>query len=96
MTSAQVHIVDLGPTLLGPFSDSAHDYVAKVLSRKGVRMHLGVAVTEIGPGHVTLGDGTTIATRCVVWGGGIMAPPLAAVSHGYRAGAAGASRSSPT
>jgi NADH dehydrogenase len=80
VTSAQVHIVDLGPTLLGPFSDSAHDYVAKVLARKGVRMHLGVAVTEIGPGHVTLADGTTILTRCVVWGGGIMAPPLAAAA----------------
>jgi NADH dehydrogenase len=80
VTSAQVHIVDLGPTLLGPFSDSAHDYVAKILARKGVRTHLGVAVTEIGPGHVTLGDGTTILTRCVVWGGGIMAPPLAAVA----------------
>ena len=78
--AAQVHIVDLGPTLLGPFSDSAHDYVAKVLGRKGVRLHLGVAVTEIGPGHVTLADGTEIRTRCVVWGGGIMAPPLAAVS----------------
>jgi NADH dehydrogenase len=81
VTSAQIHIVDLGPTLLGPFSDEAHNYVAKVLTRKGVRMHLGVAVTEVGSGHVTLGDGTTIATRCVVWGGGIMAPPLAAVSH---------------
>jgi NADH dehydrogenase len=80
VTSAQIHIVDLGPTLLGPFSDKAHDYVAKVLTRKGVQMHLGVAVTEIGPGHVTLADGTTILTRCVVWGGGIMAPPLAAAS----------------
>src|SRR3954470_24453147 len=77
VTSAQIHIVDLGPTLLGPFSDEAHDYVAKVLGRKGVQMHLGVAVTEVGPGHVTLADGTTILTRCVVWGGGIMAPPLA-------------------
>jgi NADH dehydrogenase len=75
--AAQIHIVDLGPTLLGPFSDTAHDYVAKVLGRKGVRLHLGVAVTEIGPGHVTLADGTTIKTRCVVWGGGIKAPDLA-------------------
>jgi NADH dehydrogenase len=75
--AAEIHIVDLGPTLLGPFSDRAHDYVAKVLGRKGVRLHLGVAVTEIGPGHVTLADGTTIKTRCVVWGGGIKAPSVA-------------------
>jgi NADH:ubiquinone reductase (H+-translocating) len=77
VSAAQIHIVDLGHTLLGPFSESAHDYVAKVLGRKGVRMHLGVAVTDVGAGHVTLADGTTIRTRCVVWGGGIMAPTVA-------------------
>jgi NADH dehydrogenase len=81
VTSAQIHLVDLGPTLLGAFSDEAHDYVAKVLTRKGVRLHLRVAVTEVGAGHVTLGDGTTIRTRCVVWGGGIMAPPVALASE---------------
>jgi NADH:ubiquinone reductase (H+-translocating) len=48
-----------------------------VLHRKGVRTHLGVAVTEVAPGHVTLSDGTTIATHCVVWGGGIRAAALA-------------------
>ena len=78
VTSAQIHLVDLGHTLLGPFSDSAHDYAAKVLGRKGVRLHLGVAVTEVGAGHVSLADGTTLRTRCVVWGGGIKAPPVAA------------------
>jgi NADH:ubiquinone reductase (H+-translocating) len=77
VSAARVHIVDLGHALLGPFSEHAHSYVAKVLGRKGVQVHLGVAVTEVGPGHVTLADGTTIRTRCVVWGGGIMAPPLA-------------------
>ena len=54
VTAAQIHIVDLGHALLGPFSEQAHDYVAKVLGRKGVRLHLGIAVTEVGPGHVTL------------------------------------------
>jgi NADH dehydrogenase len=80
VTSAQVHVVDLGHVLLGAFSDDAHDYAAKVLTRKGVRLHLGVAVTEIGAGHVALADGTVIRTRCVVWGGGIMAPPVAEAS----------------
>ena len=78
VTAAQVHLVDHGTTLLAPFSDRAHDYVSKVLERKSVRLHLGVAVTEVGPGHVALGDGTTIRTRCVVWGGGIMAPAATA------------------
>jgi NADH dehydrogenase len=78
VSAAQVHIVDLGHTLLGPFSDEAHDYVAKVLGRKGVRLHLGVAVNEVAPGHVTLADGSVVKTHCVIWGGGIMAPSLAA------------------
>jgi NADH:ubiquinone reductase (H+-translocating) len=71
VSAARVHLVDLGHVLLGAFSDTAHDYVAKVLHRKGVEVHLGVRVTEVGAGHATLSDGTTIPTRCVVWGGGI-------------------------
>ena len=80
VSAAQIHVVDLGHTLLGPFSDRAHDYVAKILTRKGVHLHLGTAVTEIGPGHVRLRDGTEIRTRCVVWGGGIKAPAVAATA----------------
>ena len=78
VSAAQIHLVDLGHALLGPFSDRAHDYAAKILGRKGVRLHMGVAVTEVGPGHVSLADGSTIRTRCVVWGGGIQAPAVAA------------------
>ena len=53
------------------------------------RLHLDTKVTEVGPGGVTLGDGTSIPTRCVVWGGGIAAPPVAAAAgvpqgHGGR------------
>jgi NADH dehydrogenase len=80
VSAAQVHLVDLGNVLLGPFSEHAHDYVAKALARRGVRMHLGVGVTEIAPGYVTLSDGSAIRTRCVVWGGGIKAAPLAAAA----------------
>jgi len=80
VSAAQIHLVDHGHALLGGFSDSAHDYAAKVLGRKGVRLHMGVAVTEIGPGHATLGDGTVLPTRCVVWGGGLKAAPVAAAA----------------
>ena len=86
VAAARIHLVDLGDALLGPFSDKAHDYVAKVLARKDVDVHLGVAVKEVGPGHVKLADGSTILTRCVIWGGGIMAPEVAAAEtlpHGH-------------
>ena len=74
VSAARIHLVDLGHVLLAAFSEKAHDYVAKVLQRKGVELHLGVAVTEVGAGHVdAVGRHARSATRCVVWGGGIKA-----------------------
>ncbi len=75
---AAVHLIDHGDALLKPFSDSAHGYVSKVLDEKGVQVHLGTGVTEVGTGHARLSDGSIIPTRCVVWGGGIEAAAVAA------------------
>jgi NADH:ubiquinone reductase (H+-translocating) len=77
-SAARIHILDFGDALLKPFSDKAHAYVAKVLEEKGVEIHLGTGVKEVGTGHALFSDGTTLATRCVVWGGGIKAAPVAA------------------
>jgi NADH dehydrogenase len=76
--AAQVHLLDYGDALLKPFSDKAHGYVAKVLQDKGVQIHLGTGVKEVGSGHATLSDGTVVPTRCVIWGGGIKAAAVAA------------------
>jgi len=80
VTSAKVIMIDHGHAVLGPFSDSAHEYAAKVLQKDGVQVRLGTGVTEVGPGHVTLSDGTSLRTRCVIWGGGLKAAPVAAAS----------------
>jgi NADH dehydrogenase len=77
---AQVHLVDHGHTLLSMFAPSSGEYAAKVLQRDKVRLHLGTAVTAVGPGHVTLSDGSTIRTRCVIWGGGLQAAPIAGMA----------------
>ncbi len=74
---ANLYLVDLGHVLLAAFSDKAHEYAAKVLQREGVHLKLGVSAKQIAPDRVVLSDGTEILTRCVVWGGGIMAPTLA-------------------
>ena len=62
------------------FFDKGHAYAARILEKDGVELRLGVGVKAIGPGHVTLSDGSTIKTRCVVWGGGLMAAPIAGAS----------------
>jgi NADH dehydrogenase len=77
-SAAKIHLLDYGDALLKPFSDKAHGYVAKVLEDKGVKIHLGTGVKEVGTGHALLSDGSTIATRCVIWGGGIKAAAVAA------------------
>jgi NADH dehydrogenase len=86
---ARVIMVDPGEAVLGPFSPKAHDYASKVLQRDGVEIRLGTAVNEVAADHVVLSDGGTIPTRCVIWGGGIKAAPLAGHSglqqgHGGR------------
>src|SRR4029077_7235002 len=66
-----------GQALLKMFADKGHAYAARVLAKDGVELLLGSGVKAIGPGHVTLSDGSTIKTRCVIWGGGLMAAPIA-------------------
>jgi len=77
-SAARIVLLDYGDALLKPFSDKAHAYVAKVLTEKGVEIRLGTGVKEVGRGHAVLSDGSILPTRCVVWGGGIMAAPVAA------------------
>jgi NADH dehydrogenase len=73
-----IYLVDHGPVVLAPFSDRAHTYAAEKLQHNGVHLKLGTGVTEVGPGKVTLSDGTEILSRAVVWAGGIQAPELVA------------------
>ena len=88
IAGAKVILVDLGHTVLAPFSDEAHAYAAKQLQRRGVELKLGVSAKEIAADHVTLSDGTTLKTHLTVWGGGLMAAPLSGQS-GVSAGRGG-------
>jgi NADH:ubiquinone reductase (H+-translocating) len=76
-SAAKIYLLDYGDALLKPFSDEAHDYVAKVLTEKGVEIRLGTGVKEVASGHAVLSDGTVVPTRCVIWGGGIKGAPVA-------------------
>jgi len=73
----KITLVDVGHNVLGPFSDKAHEYVAKVLEKDGVQLKLGVGAKEIAEDRVIFADGSEILTRVVVWAGGIKAPDLA-------------------
>jgi NADH dehydrogenase len=77
---AKVYVVDLGHVVLNGFSDKAHQYASKVLQDRGVEIKLGTGVKEVAADHVVLSDGSSIATRCVAWAGGLMAAAPAAAS----------------
>ena len=74
---ATVHLVDHGKALLAPFSDKSHQYALDKLTRHGVKVTFGVAVTQVEPDKVHLSDGSQLRTRTVIWGGGESAGPLA-------------------
>lgn len=86
--AATVHLVDHGNALLKPFSDKSHEYALNKLTEHGVRVTFGVAVTRVDPDAVQLSDGTALATRTVIWGGGESASPIAA-STGAKPGRGG-------
>ncbi len=77
-SEAHIYLVDHGDALLKPFSDKAHGYVARVLKDKGVDVQLETGLQEVYSGHAVFSDGTVVPTRCIVWGGGIMAADVAA------------------
>jgi NADH dehydrogenase len=76
VSRARIVLVDHGRFVLGPFSPKAHDYAAKALQRDGVELRLGTSVEEIRADAVMLSGGETLATRCVIWGGGLQAADL--------------------
>jgi NADH:quinone reductase (non-electrogenic) len=77
VSRARIHLVDHGATLLAAFSDRAHEYAAKALTEKGVRLVLGASVVEVAPDRVKFADGSEILTHCAVWAGGLEARSLA-------------------
>ena len=73
----KITLVDRGHALLGQFSDKAHGYALDKLTAAGADVRLGVGITAVHPDKVELDDGTAIATRTVVWGGGESASAIA-------------------
>src|SRR6478735_6329880 len=66
----QITLVDRGNALLAQFSSKAHGYATRKLVEAGAAVRLGVGVAAVTPDGVVFDDGTEIATRTVVWGGG--------------------------
>lgn len=71
-------IVDIAPAALPEPGSRLSTAALEVLHRRGVEVRLGVSVKETTNRKVTLTDGTTIASRTLIWGAGVAPSPLIA------------------
>lgn len=79
--SAQVLLIEAGPRILSTFPPTLSACARKQLERLGVTVMTGAGVTDIGEGHLRLGNGQpgtqrVIATRTRLWAAGVQASPL--------------------
>lgn len=75
--STRVILVEMQPYLLAPYPDDLRQAALEQLQSLGVEVRLGSPVEEVAQDHVTLADGTVIATHTLVWAAGVKGSPLA-------------------
>jgi NADH:ubiquinone reductase (H+-translocating) len=76
--SAEVHLYEMNPALLGPFKPRIQEYAKEALEERGVQVHLGEGVVEIEPTRVHLTSGRVVKAHTLVWAAGIAANPISA------------------
>ncbi len=73
--SVRVVLVEQTPQLLGPFAARLRSYALRQLERRGVDVRLSTGITEVGPDHVRLSDGTELPAQLTVWAAGVAVDP---------------------
>jgi len=73
---ARILLVEAGPRILSAFPESLADHAVKVLTKLGVTVRTGEAVTGMEPGVVQIA-GKPVRAGTVIWGAGVQASPVA-------------------
>ncbi|WP_136621126.1 MULTISPECIES: NAD(P)/FAD-dependent oxidoreductase [Mesorhizobium] len=74
--SARVVLIEAGPRILSGFSERLSAYARRALTRLGVEIKLGHAVSKCGDAGVEL-DGVFLAAKTIIWAAGVAASPAA-------------------
>jgi NADH:ubiquinone reductase (H+-translocating) len=69
-------LVDVAPAVLPELGPQLGDHALGVLRDRGVDVRLETSVASADEAGVVLTDGTTIRTRTLIWGAGVVASPL--------------------
>ena len=73
---ARIVLVEAGPRLVPAFSERHSAYATRALERAGVEVRLGLPVTHVDAGGVTIGE-ERIEAATVLWCTGVQGVPLA-------------------
>lgn len=84
-----IYLVDGAPTLLTPMSERSQKYTLKSLEEMGVKVKLGVQVSDFDGKKVMMKDGSSIATETLIWAAGVtgqefLGLPASAYGRGKR------------
>ena len=63
----EFHLFGAGPTILPTHNRGMRRRLERVLRERGVRVHLGQAVTSVSDGLITCADGATVALDEILW-----------------------------
>ncbi|WP_248924313.1 NAD(P)/FAD-dependent oxidoreductase [Paenibacillus hamazuiensis] len=75
-----LYCVEAGPAILPGFAPELVERAHASLTKRGVKILTGVAVTEVQGRNVILKDGTSIETNTLVWTGGVTGNSVVAAS----------------
>lgn len=78
--SVRVVLIEAGPRILSSFSEDLSDYARRALTRLGVEVKLGNAVSKCGEKGVELG-GEFLPAKTIIWAAGVAASPVAEWLH---------------
>jgi NADH:ubiquinone reductase (H+-translocating) len=73
---AKVMLYEHAAQLLAPFAPKLQTYAQRALQERGVEIHTGTGVSQIGPTSIALSTGDTVNTHTLVWAAGLQANPI--------------------
>jgi NADH:ubiquinone reductase (H+-translocating) len=68
-----VRLVEMAPSLLGPFHPKLREYARTQLVRRGVDIRLDTRIAEVTDNQVLLADGENLPSDITVWAAGVAA-----------------------
>lgn len=75
-----IHLVEATARLVPGFHPKIAHYVARVLQKKGVALHLSDPIVKVSEHDVSLASGTLLPYQIFIWAGGVRGHRLAAES----------------